>query len=121
MRTVNELLQVAHSRGIELSPEGDHLHYRAPEGALDEDLKAELIQHKPEILAVLSAPAVVYFEDHLERWYKAGDGRFWHEDKRTGEKTELVPGNPPEGEPLPREFFEAFGALLGIVIQRRNQ
>jgi len=120
MRTVQQLLETVRAREIELSPDGDRLHYRAPDGALDEDLKAELIQHKPEILAALKNPAIIYYEDEGERWIKTIDGRFWFEDKPTGVRTELIPGNPPEDTPLPAECFEAFGKLLGYIITKRS-
>jgi len=67
-----------------------------------------------------TTPLVTYYEDAGERWFRE-DGRFWFEDKATGERTELVPGNPPENEPLPGEFFEAFGRLLGHVVKRKAQ
>lgn len=66
-------------------------------------------------------PELTFYEDQGERWYQDANGRFWYVDRMTGKRTELVPSNRPEGEPLPRAFFEAFGSLLGIVISRRVQ
>jgi hypothetical protein len=121
MKTINDIIRTAQDRGIELSPDGNHLRYCAPEGSLDDRLKEELIRNKPEILAALKHPTATYYEDDIERWIKTCDGRFWFEDKRTGERTELIPGNPPQDEPLPQGFFEAFGKLLGHIIKKRSQ
>ena len=54
--TPNEALQEARRRGIELTPVGQILRLRWPEGALDEELRRELKKHKPEILALLKEP-----------------------------------------------------------------
>ncbi len=51
--TLRDLLEIIVQREIELEADGDRLRYRAPTGALDEDLKRELRRHKPEILAGL--------------------------------------------------------------------
>ena len=119
--TLNELLQIAEEREIELVPDGDLLRYRASEGALDDDFLQELRRHKHEILAALQRPATVYYVDDHERWFKDAAGKFWFEDRATGQLTELVPGNPPEGEPLPPAFFQAFSGLLGRVVKGRVQ
>ncbi len=118
--TLNELIETVAQKDIELMADGDQLRYRAPAGALDENLKDELRRHKSELLVALnSCIAAVYYDDDQERWFKTADGRFWHENKETGLRTELGPGNPPANEPLPPAFFEAFGSLLGHVIRRK--
>ena len=48
------LLSDLHSRGVELTAEGDRLRYRAPRGALSPELLADLRSHKAEILAELT-------------------------------------------------------------------
>jgi hypothetical protein len=48
-----------------------------------------------------TAPSVTFYEDPWERWFREGE-RFWFEDKTTGKRTELIPGNRPENEPPPR-------------------
>ncbi len=122
IRTVQDVIETLREHEIELYAEGNSLGYRAPAGVVTEELKEILREHKEEILAVLS-PSIeaIYYEDDQERWYKTVDARFWLEDKQTGIRTELVPGNPPEDEPLPPGFFQALGALLGYVITRRMQ
>jgi hypothetical protein len=119
---LDQLLETLVERGIALSDAGDQLHYRAPEGALDDDLLNELRAHKQEILAALrDSPETVFYEDSGEIWYQDGAGRFWYADKATGKRSELIPGNPPEGAPLPPSFFHAFGELAGFVASRRLQ
>jgi len=51
--TVQEILQIARERDIDLIPAGDRLRYRYPEGALDDDFLQELRRHKQEILTAL--------------------------------------------------------------------
>ena len=41
-------------RGVELTAEGDRLHYRAPRGVLSPELLADLRSHKRELLAELT-------------------------------------------------------------------
>ena len=119
---LDHLLEIAIERGIQLSANGDRLHYRAPEGALDDALLAELRQHKQEILAALrDSPEQVFYEDSGEVWYQDGSGRFWYADKLTGKRSELIPGNAPEGAPLPPAFFQALGELAGHIASQRQQ
>jgi len=64
--TAEALLQELQSRGVQLTPEGDRIRYRAPRGALTPELRARLSEHKGEVLSVLqgqgelleSAPAI---------------------------------------------------------------
>jgi hypothetical protein len=56
---VAELIERVRSLGVSLKPDGDRL-VLAPKGALPDDLRAELVAHKPEVLAMLRAvPAPV--------------------------------------------------------------
>jgi hypothetical protein len=64
-------------------------------------------------------PELVYFEDESGRWYKSGE-KYWHVDKTTDERTELVPGKLPENDPIPVGVWDAFGKLLAYVIKRRT-
>ena len=40
-------------KGVELTAEGEQLHLRAPAGTLTDEVKAQLRDHKPEVLALL--------------------------------------------------------------------
>src|SRR5262249_15402134 len=51
--TVTELLAELARRGVHVSSDGDDLTVRAPKGALTPSLRAELADHKAEILARL--------------------------------------------------------------------
>lgn len=51
--TLRELLDELKRAGVELHPEGDTLHFRAPKGALSPALREQLLAHKPELLAHL--------------------------------------------------------------------
>ncbi len=82
--TLQELLQTVKERNIALVADGDLLRYRAPEGALDDDLKDELRRHKPEILAVLKARefdghivAEVLWETDKAVIFRDPDGNVW--------------------------------------------
>lgn len=48
-----EFLAYLRTLGIYVRLEGDQLRYNAPEGALTADLRAQLVQRKPEILRLL--------------------------------------------------------------------
>ncbi len=48
------LLSDLRRRGVELTAEGDRLHYRAPRGVLSPELLADLRSHKLELLAELT-------------------------------------------------------------------
>jgi len=52
--TTEQVLRTARERGIRLHPEGDGLRYKAPPGALTDDLRTELVTHKAEILKTLA-------------------------------------------------------------------
>ena len=51
--TAEDLLAHLRSLGIEVWADGDWLRYNAPKGALTPDLRAELTNHKSEILTLL--------------------------------------------------------------------
>lgn len=53
--TATALLADLLSRGVGLSADGDRLHVDAPKGVLTDADVAALHQHKPQILAILSA------------------------------------------------------------------
>ena len=52
--TTAELLRATRERGIELHAVGDGVRYRAPRGALTDDLRRALTARKAEILAILT-------------------------------------------------------------------
>lgn len=47
------LLERIREKKIILSAEGEHLHYRAPKGALTSELRREIRSHKNELLEIL--------------------------------------------------------------------
>jgi amino acid adenylation domain-containing protein len=51
--TVDALLDALEAAGVALALEGDRLQYRAPAGALTPELRAELKEHRSEVLATL--------------------------------------------------------------------
>jgi hypothetical protein len=51
--TAVQLLGELRVAGVELTAEGDRLHYRAPSGALTDDLRAAMRALKVELLALL--------------------------------------------------------------------
>lgn len=56
------LLDRCHARDVRLWAEGDRLRYDAPRGAIDADLRAELVAHKDELVVFLSAQAAAAAE-----------------------------------------------------------
>lgn len=56
---VETLLAEAARRGIELTVEAGALRYRAPQGALTSELRAQLLAHKGALLTALSSRAGV--------------------------------------------------------------
>lgn len=58
--TAHEVLQEAARRGIVLTPAGTSLRFRGPKDALGEELKREVVRHKPEILLLLGAGRSTY-------------------------------------------------------------
>jgi len=52
--TVSSLLEEAKRLGVELYLDGERLRYRAPKGALNENLRAQISRHKQELLSFLS-------------------------------------------------------------------
>ena len=51
--TIQEILTTTERAGIVLSAVGDRLRVKAPSGALTDDLRATLAEHKPALLDVL--------------------------------------------------------------------
>ena len=45
-----DLIQRLHDAGVTLSVDGDHLRYRAPAGALTDELRAALSELKPDLV-----------------------------------------------------------------------
>jgi replicative DNA helicase len=60
--TLAALLADCDARGIVLGAYGDRLQYRAPHGALTPELRAALVDHKAELVAMLASPL-----DRVER------------------------------------------------------
>ena len=58
--TVHEVLRETQRRGILLTPEGTSLRFRGPKGALNEELKRELVRHKPAIIVLLGEGPSTY-------------------------------------------------------------
>lgn len=50
-----DLLMDLQSRGVEITAEGERLKIRAPEGAITPDLRARLVESKPDVLMALRA------------------------------------------------------------------
>ncbi len=53
--TAHEILTEIRSLGGHLEARGDRLHVEAPEGAVTQELKAELARNKPAVIAYLSS------------------------------------------------------------------
>ena len=71
--TTLELLENLQNRGVELTPDGDLLRWRAPAGALTPALRQALASHKTEVLAhlrgIIDLP--VTRADWPEEWQEA--------------------------------------------------
>jgi sulfur transfer complex TusBCD TusB component (DsrH family) len=52
--TLRDLLTETRNAGIQLEARGDRLHVEAPAGAVTPELRAALVAHKPDLLAVLA-------------------------------------------------------------------
>ncbi len=52
--TASQILSITKRKGIELKAKGDQLAYKAPRGALSEDLISLLRAHKTELLSLLA-------------------------------------------------------------------
>ena len=66
--TAHEALQEAQRRGIVLTPAGATLRFRGPKDALNEELKHELVRHKPEIIVLLEEGRSTYPCTRCERF-----------------------------------------------------
>lgn len=61
------LLKECEARNITLRVVNDRLHYRAPKGALNNELKKRLKDFKPELIKTLSAELPAnYYDKHIE-------------------------------------------------------
>lgn len=76
MTEETELLATLEERGIELTPDGDQIHYRAPRGALTHELREAIRLHKPRLLALLH-PAVDAPPVAAPPCSICGDDEFW--------------------------------------------
>jgi hypothetical protein len=75
-----ELLEALQRRGVELRPEGQALHYRCPKGALTDGLRAQIQEHKTEIMAVLCGSpdqSTAHVGRHGEPCLQCGDTWQW--------------------------------------------
>ena len=99
--TAPEVLAEARRRGILLSARGDRLRYDAPVGVMQAELRAALVEHKAELLALLGS------------WPAS-----WPRGRRSG------PGPPvpsPRAGACPRlrgpgRLWQAFGERAGVVL-----
>jgi hypothetical protein len=80
---VQGLLERAREKGITLWVVNDKLHFRAPTGALDDNLRRDLAHHKAELVETLSGPRFIAHEPadtspileyNLGLWEKIIDG-----------------------------------------------
>ena len=55
--TIDQLMVTLESRDVSLFLKGDSLRYRAPNGALTDELKQQVANHREEIVAQLKGPA----------------------------------------------------------------
>lgn len=63
-----QLIQRVHDAGIILKVDGDHLRYRAPAGAMTPDLRAVLVEWKPNLLHEYHERAgILEYDAHLPR------------------------------------------------------
>lgn len=63
----------------------------------------------------------IYFEDKVEIVFKDDGERYWHHGFQDKETTELIPGRPDSEGTIPREVWENFGHLLGLLILRKQR
>jgi len=144
--TTPALLEYLAGQGVELTPDGVRLRYKAPPGVLTHDLLRELSRRKAEVIAALSANAQgvggvrhdttqiapapkpesqiggrtvrqIYFEDAEGMCFQDADGRFWYFDTGGDELTELVPGKKDDAEePIPPDVWKDVGTLLALIV-----
>ena len=65
--TAEELVTRLSRRGISLWSEAGQLHYRAPEGALDDELRSELRLHKTAVLNIVAQRHSTFDTPQLRR------------------------------------------------------
>jgi hypothetical protein len=81
--SVSELVVELRRRGVKLAPEGTSLQVEAPDGALTDDLRAALVEHKQELLAYLNRYRAITSRVHkaLRIAEAKSPGRFdWSKD-----------------------------------------
>jgi hypothetical protein len=76
---VAELIERVRNLGVNIKPQGDRL-VLVPKGVLPDDLRAELVAHRPEVLAMLKAmlppvsrvrePALIALRQAYRRWFE---------------------------------------------------
>lgn len=74
---VIELLAELRGRGVRLQANGDKLHVSAPNGVVTPQLRASLVEHKTELLAILAVAPLCH--DCHGRPIAAGSDYFCHE------------------------------------------
>jgi hypothetical protein len=57
----------------------------------------------------------VYFEDTNQIWFQDTESRLWHYRVTEKEFTELIPREFDPATPLPQEFLEDLGTLIGLI------
>lgn len=63
-----EVLNWASGEGIQLYAQGERIGYRAPQGALTDELKSAIVQHRSELLTLLRRPNGAYCCSACERF-----------------------------------------------------
>ena len=63
-----EVFNWASNEGIQLYPEGERIRYRAPRGALTDELRRAIVLHRVELLTLLRRPNGAYCCSACERF-----------------------------------------------------
>ncbi len=126
--TPTDLLADLAQHGVQLWAEGDHLHFRAPSGALTPELRAALGQYRSQILAALRtgngsipsqvAPLVPLPGPRQEFPISLAQQRLWFIDQ-------LEPGTPAYNVPVTLAIDGSLDAdllerTLNAIIQRHE-
>jgi hypothetical protein len=112
MRTA-ALLDELQRLGVDIHSDGDKLKYDAPKGAMTADLRAELAEHKGELLELLKPKTgwhvLVVLPDGSERWMDRHALFCWVAE-RMGEK--ILNGSRYPGEPDITHLYKARSTLM---------